>query len=121
MAREGLRTLVDARKRLSPMAYGTFKGAYHRASVSLESRNKAMASVVEGVFGKEMAVLGLTVGEDKLQEDAKGTLELLKNAGVKIWMLTVDKAETARCIVIATKLVARGQYIREVLKMKTEE
>ncbi|EEB97735.1 hypothetical protein MPER_02882 [Moniliophthora perniciosa FA553] len=48
-------------------------------------------------------------------------LELLRNAGVKIWMLTGDKVETARCIAISTKLVARGQYIHEVTKLKTGE
>ncbi|KAJ8073629.1 putative aminophospholipid-translocase [Marasmius tenuissimus] len=121
MAREGLRTLVVARKRLSPTAYETFKGAYHRASVSLEGRNEAMTSVVGEFLEKEMEVLGLTGVEDKLQEDVKGTLELLRNAGVKIWMLTGDKVETARCIAISTKLVARGQYIHEVSKMKTGE
>ena len=36
-------------------------------------------------------LLGLTGVEDKLQEHVKETLELLKNAGIKVWMLTGDK------------------------------
>ncbi|KAL0567572.1 putative aminophospholipid-translocase, partial [Marasmius crinis-equi] len=121
MAREGLRTLVVARKRLSPTSYASFKDAYHQASIQLENRNEAMAGVVQEYLEKDMELLGLTGVEDKLQEDVKGTLELLRNAGVKIWMLTGDKVETARCIAISTKLVARGQYIHEVSKMKTAE
>lgn len=116
MAREGLRTLVMARKRLSSATYGDFAHAYHEASVKLEGRNEAMASVVEEYLEHDLELLGLTGVEDKLQEDVKGTLELLRNAGVKIWMLTGDKIETARCIAISTKLVARNQYIHEVAK-----
>ncbi|KAL0563206.1 putative aminophospholipid-translocase [Marasmius crinis-equi] len=121
MAREGLGTLVVARKRLSPTSYASFKDAYRQASIQLENRNEAMAGVVQEYLEKDMELLGLTGVEDKLQEDVKGTLELLRNVGVKIWMLTGDKVETARCIAISTKLVARGQYIHEVAKMKTAE
>jgi phospholipid-translocating ATPase len=116
MAREGLRTLVMARKRLSEDSYATFKAKYHEASVSLENRNEAMAEVVEDHLERNMELLGLTGVEDKLQDDVKSTLELLRNAGIKIWMLTGDKIETATCIAISTKLVARNQYIHQVAK-----
>jgi phospholipid-translocating ATPase len=116
MAREGLRTLVVAKKRLSGNLYAEFARRYHEASVKLEGRNEAMASVVAEILEHDLELLGLTGVEDKLQEDVKGTLELLRNAGVKIWMLTGDKIETARCIAISTKLVARNQYIHEVSK-----
>ncbi|KAF9259302.1 phospholipid-translocating P-type ATPase [Marasmius fiardii PR-910] len=121
MAREGLRTLVVARKRLGPSTYAGFKEAYHTASVQLENRNERMAEVVKEVLERDMELLGLTGVEDKLQEGVRSTLEVLRNAGVKIWMLTGDKVETARCIAISTKLVARGQYIHEVAKMKTSD
>jgi phospholipid-translocating ATPase len=32
--------------------------------------------------------------EDKLQDDVRGALELLRKGGIKIWMLTRDKIET---------------------------
>lgn len=116
MAREGLRTLVMARKRLSPQMYAEFKDRHQQASVRLDGRNEAMQAVVAEYLEKELELLGLTGVEDKLQDDVKSTLELLRNAGVKIWMLTGDKIETARCIAISTKLVARNQYIHEVAK-----
>ncbi|KXN90751.1 putative phospholipid-transporting ATPase IIB [Leucoagaricus sp. SymC.cos] len=121
MAREGLRTLVMAKKRISGNLYQEFTKRYHDASVKLEGRNEAMASVVEEILEHDLELLGLTGVEDKLQEDVKGTLELLRNAGVRIWMLTGDKIETARCIAISTKLVARNQYIHEVAKLKTSD
>jgi len=116
MAREGLRTLVMARKRISGTLYAEFKDAYHAASISHEGRNEAMAGVVDKYLEHDLELLGLTGVEDKLQDDVKGTLELLRNAGIRIWMLTGDKVETARCIAISTKLVARGQYIHEMSK-----
>jgi phospholipid-translocating ATPase len=111
MAREGLRTLVMARKRLSAQLYNTFRTKHHEASVKLDGRNEAMVAVVAEYLEHDLELLGLTGVEDKLQDDVKATIELLRNAGIKIWMLTGDKIETARCIAISTKLVARNQYI----------
>ncbi|KAK2460436.1 hypothetical protein APHAL10511_007601 [Amanita phalloides] len=121
MAREGLRTLVMARKRLSSPLYNEFKAKFHEASIKLEGRNEAMAAVVVNLLEHDLELLGLTGVEDKLQDDVKPTLELLRNAGIKIWMLTGDKIETARCIAISTKLVSRNQYIHEVAKLKTSD
>jgi phospholipid-translocating ATPase len=116
MAREGLRTLVVGKKRLSEETYNIFRKRYHAASIETQGRNEAMQSVVEDVLEKELELLGVTGVEDKLQDDVKGTFELLRNAGIKIWMLTGDKIETATCIAISTKLVARNQYIHQVAK-----
>lgn len=116
MAREGLRTLVMARRRLSEQAFAYFKEQHHLASIKLEGRNEAMAAVVSESLEHDLELLGLTGVEDKLQDEVKSTLELLRNAGIKIWMLTGDKIETATCIAISTKLVARNQYIHQVAK-----
>ncbi|KAI1787404.1 aminophospholipid-transporting P-type ATPase [Ganoderma leucocontextum] len=121
MAREGLRTLVMARRRLSDQSFSHFREQYHQASIKLEGRNEAMAAVVAEVLEHDLELLGLTGVEDKLQDEVKSTLELLRNAGIKIWMLTGDKIETATCIAISTKLVARNQYIHQVAKLKTSD
>ena len=44
-------------------------------------------------------------------------LETLRNAGIKIWMLTGDKVETATCIGISSKLIARNQNITQIQKL----
>ncbi|KAF9784605.1 aminophospholipid-transporting P-type ATPase [Thelephora terrestris] len=121
MAREGLRTLVMAKRKMSEQSYQIFKERHHAASVQLEGRNEAMAAVVAECLEKDLELLGLTGVEDKLQDEVKSTLELLRNAGIKIWMLTGDKIETATCIAISTKLVARNQYIHQVAKLKTSD
>lgn len=42
--------------------------------------------------------MGITGIEDKLQNKLKPTIESLKSAKIKIWMITGDKIETAECI-----------------------
>ncbi|KAL4918094.1 hypothetical protein BDW62DRAFT_182351 [Aspergillus aurantiobrunneus] len=118
MAREGLRTLVIGRKRLSSLQYQEFANKYKQASLSLQGRDIGMAKVVSEYLEHDLELLGVTGVEDRLQRDVKPSLELLRNAGVKIWMLTGDKVETARCVAISAKLVSRGQYIHTVAKVK---
>ena len=119
MAREGLRTLVIGRKRLSEQSYNAFKERHYAASIQLQDRNEAMSEAVSEFLERDLELLGLTGVEDKLQDDVKSTIELLRNAGIKIWMLTGDKIETATCIAISTKLVARNQYIHQVAKRES--
>lgn len=121
MAREGLRTLVVGRKRLSTAEYQQFKLKYQEASLSISGRDTGMQKVVSQFLEHDLELLGVTGVEDKLQKDVKPSLELLRNAGIKIWMLTGDKVETARCVAVSSKLVARGQYIYTVAKMQRKD
>lgn len=121
MAREGLRTLVVGRKRLSSSQYEDFSQRYAQASLALQGRDASMAEVVKSFLESDLELLGITGVEDKLQRDVKPSLELLRNAGIKIWMLTGDKVETARCVAISSKLVSRGQYIHTIAKLKRKD
>lgn len=42
-----------------------------------------------------LELLGATAVEDALQDDVRDTLESLRKAGIKVWVLTGDKVETA--------------------------
>ncbi|OAG11063.1 phospholipid-translocating P-type ATPase [Paraphaeosphaeria sporulosa] len=121
MAREGLRTLVVGRKKLSAQAYQDFSSKLAQASLALHNRDNAVADVVKEYLENDLELLGVTGVEDKLQKDVKPSLELLRNAGIKIWMLTGDKVETARCVAVSSKLVARGQYVHTIAKMKRKD
>lgn len=117
MAREGLRTLVVGRRRLSLQQYQEFTAKYKQASLALQGRDVGMGKIVNEYLERDLELLGVTGVEDRLQRDVKPSLELLRNAGVKTWMLTGDKVETARCVAISAKLVARGQYIHTVARV----
>jgi len=58
-----------------------------------------------------MDLIAVTGVEDKLQDDVRGTLESLRNAGICVWMLTGDKVETATNIAVSSRLVPRMQSI----------
>ncbi|KAK1066088.1 putative aminophospholipid-translocase [Friedmanniomyces endolithicus] len=117
MAREGLRTLVIGRKPLSTTQYAAFSSAYTAAALTLSSRDAGMSRVVKQHLETNLDLLGVTGVEDKLQANVKPSLELLRNAGIKIWMLTGDKVETARCIAISSKLVPRNQPIHTITNL----
>jgi len=40
-------------------------------------------------------ILGITAVEDKLQDDVAECVQDFISAGIKVWMLTGDKGETA--------------------------
>nr|CAD7457737.1 unnamed protein product [Timema tahoe] len=108
MAREGLRTLVVAKKSLTEEQYLEFETRYNAARMSVSDRVAQVAAVVESLE-REMELLCVTGVEDRLQDRVRPTLELLRNAGIKIWMLTGDKLETATCIAKSSRLVSRTQ------------
>ncbi|XP_076991298.1 putative phospholipid-transporting ATPase IIB isoform X3 [Tamandua tetradactyla] len=110
MAREGLRTLVVAKKSLTEEQYQDFESRYNQAKLSLHDRALKVAAVVESLE-RDLELLCLTGVEDQLQKDVRPTLEMLRNAGIKIWMLTGDKLETATCIAKSSHLVSRTQDI----------
>ncbi|XP_032827203.1 putative phospholipid-transporting ATPase IIB isoform X1 [Petromyzon marinus] len=110
MAREGLRTLVVAKKTLTEEQYQDFESRYSQAKLSVHDRSLKLTAVIESLE-RGMELLCLTGVEDQLQLDVRPTLEMLRNAGMKIWMLTGDKLETATCIAKSSRLVSRTQDI----------
>nr|CAI5820217.1 unnamed protein product [Callosobruchus analis] len=118
MARDGLRTLVVAKKVLTEEQYQDFENRYNAARMSTTDRVTRVAQVVESLE-REMELLCVTGVEDKLQDNVRATLELLRNAGVKIWMLTGDKLETATCIAKSSRLVSRTQGLHVMKKVVT--
>lgn len=119
MAREGLRTLVIGKKKLSEAQLKDFETHYKQSSLSLRDRDQKVQRTIGSFLEKDLELLGVTGVEDKLQENVKTSIELLRNAGIKIWMLTGDKVETAKCIGISTRLISRGQYTHQIIKLRT--
>eukprot|EP01094_Clydonella_sp_ATCC50884_P010690 TRINITY_DN20543_c0_g1_i1.p1 TRINITY_DN20543_c0_g1~~TRINITY_DN20543_c0_g1_i1.p1 ORF type:complete len:603 (-),score=158.32 TRINITY_DN20543_c0_g1_i1:134-1705(-) len=120
MAREGLRTLVFGRRIVTPEEYEEFSRAYAAAKTTMVAREERVKEVVESLE-HDLELIGLSGVEDKLQENVQSTLERLRHAGIKIWMLTGDKIETATCIAISSKLVARSQFIFQLVASSTDE
>ncbi|XP_008558016.1 probable phospholipid-transporting ATPase IIA isoform X1 [Microplitis demolitor] len=110
MAREGFRTLVIAKKHLTEEQYQDFEIRYNAARCATNDRPSRVAAVIESLE-REMELICVTGVEDRLQDRVRPTLELLRNAGIKIWMLTGDKLETATSIAKSSRLVSRTQSL----------
>lgn len=57
----------------------------------------------------------------RLQEKAADTIEALQKAGIKVWVLTGDKMETAAATCYACKLFRRNTQLLELTTKKIEE
>lgn len=56
----------------------------------------------------EFRLLGSTAIEDRLQDEVEETISKIKLAGIKLWVLTGDKVETAINIGYACSLLDNG-------------
>jgi len=120
MAREGLRTLVVAKKHLTNEQYQEFERQLTKARLQTIDRNRCVNEVIE-TLECDMELLCVTGVEDKLQDNVRQTLETLRNAGIKVWMLTGDKVETATCIAKSSKLIGRHYDIYTFKQLATRE
>mmetsp|Transcript_2936 Transcript_2936/g.2652 ORF Transcript_2936/g.2652 Transcript_2936/m.2652 type:complete len:715 (+) Transcript_2936:765-2909(+) len=117
LAQEGLRTLVITQRTVSEEEYEVFRREIEKARASMISREKMMRKVVESIE-VGMEYLGVTGVEDKLQSRVDRCIAKLTNAGIRIWMLTGDKVETAKCIAISTGLKNKNQKFKELANMR---
>lgn len=93
-AAEGLRTLVLAKAVLDPQRHAEWALRYEQAQCQLTGRAEAVAAVGDELE-YNLDLVGTTAIEDKLQDEVPQTIELLIAAGIKVWVLTGDKQETA--------------------------
>jgi len=91
---EGLRTLCLAYADLDRDWFEDWHMRYKEASGSVHNREENLAVLVDELE-HDLKLLGATAIEDKLQDGVPKTLRKLEKAGVKIWVLTGDKQETA--------------------------
>ena len=93
-AREGLRTLCIAQRELTEDQYAKWNKEHDIAAAAVQDRDDKL-EVVSDSIERELSLLGGTAIEDRLQDGVPDTIALLGNAGIKLWVLTGDKVETA--------------------------
>ena len=72
--------------------------------MSVIDREEKVAEV-DGLIENDLELIGSTAIEDKLQDEVPETIEFMKEAGIKLWVLTGDKIETAINIGYSAKLL----------------
>lgn len=103
----GLRTLCLAYRHLNAGMYESWNEKFIQAKSALRDRDKKLDEVAE-LIERDLVLLGCTAVEDKLQEGVPACIETLGKAGIKIWVLTGDKMETAINIAYACSLINNG-------------
>lgn len=91
----GLRTLILAYRELNDKEYKEFNEKFTEAKNSVSAERDDLISEVTDAIEKDLILLGATAVEDKLQKGVPECIDKLAQAGIKIWVLTGDKMETA--------------------------
>lgn len=116
-ATEGLRTLLFAQKFMTEQEYQNWKKVFDDATTSMANRQESIEAAGE-MIEQSFDLVGASAIEDKLQRGVPETIDKLRRANIKIWMLTGDKRETAINIAHSARLCKPGAdlYILDIAK-----
>ncbi|CAG7854737.1 Probable phospholipid-transporting ATPase DRS2 [Serendipita indica DSM 11827] len=109
-ATEGLRTLCIASREISESEYREWSQIYDKAAQTINGRGEALDNAAE-MIEKNMFLLGATAIEDKLQDGVPDTIHTLQMAGIKVWVLTGDRQETAINIGMSCRLISESMNL----------
>ncbi|XP_043913465.1 phospholipid-transporting ATPase IG isoform X2 [Protopterus annectens] len=117
-ALDGYRTLCVAYRELEQDEYNVMDSQLNEAKLALHERDRKMSEVYDTIE-TDMQLIGATAVEDKLQEQAAETIEALHEAGIKVWVLTGDKMETAKSTCYASRLFRNDTELLELTTKTT--
>jgi phospholipid-translocating P-type ATPase (flippase) len=116
---KGFRTLLVGMKVIEEKNYQEWKEKLELAELNLKNKKEAVKQCYSEIE-KDIYLLGATIVEDKLQDGVPDTIRDLRLAGIKIWMLTGDKMNTAFNIGLSCNLISKSIKIFSVAGEKGE-
>ncbi|KAL8188354.1 UNVERIFIED_CONTAM: putative phospholipid-transporting ATPase IF, partial [Gekko kuhli] len=118
-ALKGLRTLCVAYRKFMPEEYEEVDRRLYEAKTALQQREERLAEAFNFIE-RDLDLLGATGVEDKLQDKVQETIEALRLAGIKVWVLTGDKHETAVSVSLSCGHFHRTMNILELVQHKSD-
>ncbi|KAG7274155.1 LOW QUALITY PROTEIN: hypothetical protein CRUP_013689 [Coryphaenoides rupestris] len=118
-ALKGLRTLVVACRHFSVEEYSEVERQLTAARTALQQREERLQAAF-AFIERDLHLLGATGVEDRLQDKVQETIEALRLAGIKVWVLTGDKHETAVSVSLSCGHFHRTMNILELLQQHTD-
>jgi len=109
-SQQGLRTLVVAWKEIDETSFATWEAGQLQAASSLEDRAEKLAKSAAQLEAK-LEFAGITAVEDRLQDGVPAAIATVKAAGIRVWVLTGDKTETAVDIARSCRLFTAGMEL----------
>ncbi|KAL8217348.1 hypothetical protein R6Q57_020721 [Mikania cordata] len=107
-AEAGFRTLAFAYRKLDTSEYSSWNDEFMKAKTSIGGDRNSMLEHLSDIMEKDLILVGATAVEDKLQQGVPQCIDKLAQAGLKLWVLTGDKMETAINIGFACSLLRHG-------------
>lgn len=104
-AQAGLRTLLVAKRALSQSEADAFVKEYNEARLLIGKAKTDALDACADKIERNLSIIGATAIEDALQEGVPETIKMLRDAGIKVWVLTGDKVDTAVNIGFSSKLL----------------
>lgn len=117
-ARDGLRTLCMARRDLATGDYEEWLEQHRHAETAIHDRERLLRESAHKLECN-LELLGATGIEDRLQDGVPETIAMLREAGLKVWVLTGDKQETAINVGHSCKLLDTTMQ-KVILNAKTK-
>ncbi|XP_074302179.1 putative phospholipid-transporting ATPase 4 isoform X1 [Silene latifolia] len=117
----GLRTLALAYKPLEESEYSVWNNEFQKAKSAIGADRDANLERVADLMEKDLILVGATAVEDKLQKGVPECIDKLAQAGLKLWVLTGDKMETAINIGFSCSLLRQGMKQICIAAMNVEE
>ena len=105
---KGFRTLMVAYKTIENDVYKEWSTKLRNGEMNLAKKHTLIESLYNEME-QDLFLIGATVVEDKLQDNVPNTIKDLKLAGIKIWVLTGDKVDTAENIALSCNLMNNKQ------------
>ncbi|XP_039984527.1 phospholipid-transporting ATPase IC [Xiphias gladius] len=121
-AQSCLRTLCVAVRSVPEASWEQWSKALAQSAAMATCDRDALLEKLYDQMERELQLLGVTAIEDRLQEGVPETIALLQQAGLKVWVLTGDKKETAVNIGYSCKLLdpdtrlLEWQELRQILQ-----
>ena len=109
-SKKGLRTLMIACRKINKEDYDSWINSLYENEMNIQNKEKFIEMFYD-IIENNLTLIGGTVVEDKLQDKVPETIKDLRSAGIKIWVLTGDKLDTAKNIGYSCNLLSREQKL----------
>jgi len=109
-SKKGLRTLMVAYRKINNEDYISWVNRLHEDELNIENKQRLIDRLYD-IIENNLILIGGTVVEDKLQDNVPETIKELRSAGIKIWVLTGDKLDTAKNIGHSCNLLSDEQKL----------
>ena len=110
-AADGLRTLCLAVREVPENEFREWWDVYNKAQTTVSGNRADELDKAAELIEHDLTLLGATAIEDKLQEGVPDTIHTLQTAGIKVWVLTGDRQETAINIGMSCKLISEDMTL----------